>query len=191
MNLKEIDENKIDLDWAKQLLTKGLVFENSPKQGDIIFVFGCPSNRHRKARLEKAVFLYKQGYAKKILVSGGQVKEKREGIIMKEELLTMGVLEEDILLEKDSLNTAQNIIASLFTIEKAMHLGTIRHIIFVSDEAHMKRCLLSAKRYLPSYITFSYAMSSIQLEDEKEENLIKEAKKLVLYAKKNYIAEQL
>lgn len=189
MDLKKIDETKIDLSVAKKILRDGL--KEEPKLADCILVFGCPSKKHRKERLQKAVSLYKQGFSKKILVSGGKVKEEIEGLAMQKELLEYGISSSDILVEKESLNTTQNIIASLYVLEKELHLGSIRHLLLVSDEYHMKRCILTAKHYLPSFISLSYVTTNIHLEDEADEILIKEAKKIVSYAKKGYIADQL
>ena len=154
-------------------------------------VFGCPGAKHRKARVLKAVALYKQGVSSKILFSGGNVKGVYEAIEMKKDALQLGVSEKDILIEETSLNTCENIIASLIIIERAFHLANIKSILLVSDEAYLQRVLLTAKKYLPSFIHFHGVKSSYTIEKETEENLVIEAKKLVAYAKKGYIADEI
>ncbi len=189
MKLTDYDENKVDLPLAKQLLREGL-YEN-PHPSDLLFVFGCPSAKHRTVRIQKAVALYQQGYSSKILFSGGNLKGIDEAEAMKQEAIALGVQEKDILVETISLNTTENILASLYVIEKHLHLSNIHTITFISTEAHLKRCLLTAKKYLPAFIHFDGGKANLPLEEETEQALIQEAQKLILYAKKGFIAEEL
>ncbi len=84
---------------------------------DIIFVFGSKST----LRTETAIRLYKEGFAKKILVSGKgpnyENNNKTEAENLAEFAIINGVPVEDIILEKDSITVPDNVKSSLNLLE--------------------------------------------------------------------------
>lgn len=136
------------------LLFKGI--EDDKKLGDCIFVVG--SSKALQYRLPKAVELYKQGRARKILFSGGMIWEEGglpEAMVLKNEAMALGVPETDILIEDISLNTLENVVASLLVLDRAFHLYNIRRLLVVTTSFHMRRLYLTLKTYMPNWIHFS------------------------------------
>lgn len=89
------------------------------QKADIIFVFGSKST----LRIERAVELYKQGYAPKIMISGkGPFYEQKETLSEAEKLgqyaIDHGVPQEALILEKESITIPDNVKRSLNLLEK-------------------------------------------------------------------------
>lgn len=117
-NILEIQDND-----HKQILYNNLYDYLSEKDGiqkaDIIFVFGSKST----FRIEKAIKLYKDGYAPKILLSGkGPFYENNKGGISEAEKLAKfaiehGVPKSALILEKESITMPDNVKRSLTMLE--------------------------------------------------------------------------
>ncbi|MEI2664233.1 YdcF family protein [Rossellomorea sp. LJF3] len=125
-------------------------------KGDCIFVAG--SSKAVKYRLPKAVELYKQGRAGKILFSGGvkwQGSEYTEAEELKKGAISLGVPEKDILIETVSLHTLENVLASLLVLDREFHLHNIRRLLVVTTSYHMRRLHLTLKTYMPDWISFT------------------------------------
>lgn len=90
------------------------------QKADIIFVFGSKST----FRVEKAISLYKDGYAPKILLSGkGPFYERSKGEISEAEKLAKfaiehGVPESALILEIESITMPDNVKRSLNILER-------------------------------------------------------------------------
>ena len=154
MYLSNLDSEKLTDKQMTSLLFTGI--EDDNKIGDCIFVAG--SSSAVRYRLPKAVELYKQGRAGKILFSGG-VKwlenEFSEAMTLKKEAITLGVPERDILIEDRSLHTLENVIASLLVLDRAFHLHNIERLLVVTTSYHMRRLHLTLKTYMPTWIKFT------------------------------------
>lgn len=119
------------------------------KKSDAMIVLGCqiwgasPSPM-LLYRLEKALDVYKKGYADYIIVSGGQGKDEQytEAYIMKEWLKKNGVDGNIIIEETKATSTFENIKYS----QKIMEDRKLNTAIIVSSEFHMFRSLRLAKR---------------------------------------------
>jgi hypothetical protein len=86
--------------------------EDQPEESDLIFVFGAKS----LVRIDKAVGLWKQGLAPVIFISGGSPnydKREPEALVFKERAMELGVPEEAIVVEPDSISYADNVRRSL------------------------------------------------------------------------------
>lgn len=96
------------------------------------------------ARIDHAVSLYKNHYAPKILMSGGNDKEDNvnEAEIMKKIAIEAGIPEADILMEKKSTSTYENFALSKKILDKA---GS-RSVIIVTDPYHNARAELVASK---------------------------------------------
>lgn len=114
------------------------------------FVFG--NSVLIKERVNTSVSAYKNGRIKKIIYMGGingisnqDNSTIPEAIKMKQLALSLGVKEEDILIDDTSNNTFEN-------IENAMKLlpSDIHHISIITSEFHLKRCYAILKKNYPN-----------------------------------------
>ena len=105
-----------------------------------------------KQRVNTSVDAYKNGRIKKIIYMGGAngVSNQNnstipEAIKMKQIALSLGVKEEDILIDDTSNNTFEN-------IQNAMKLlpSDISHISIITSEFHLKRCYAILKKNYPN-----------------------------------------
>lgn len=154
MYISKLDSENLTYDQMTNLLFSTI--EDDSENGDCIFVVG--SSKAIQYRLPKAVELYKQGRAGKILFSGGvrwQGSQFTEAQVLKREAISLGVPERDILTEEMSLHTLENVLASLLVLDREFHLHTIKRLIVVTTSYHMKRLHLTLKTYMPDWITFT------------------------------------
>ncbi|MBQ9540749.1 YdcF family protein [Ruminococcus sp.] len=133
-----------------RLLYDGLDYDGSA--ADLIMVLG--SRKACEYRVPEAVRLYKSGRAPMMLFSGGKVQktalgEIAEWLSMETAAISLGVSERDILLEKCSMNTAENFSCSENLLRKVLPDGG--RIILVTTAYHMRRALLTAEKILPQY----------------------------------------
>jgi uncharacterized SAM-binding protein YcdF (DUF218 family) len=93
-------------------------------------------------RLLQAVELYKKGIVKKIFFVGGsgdiRLEDMKEGIYVKEFLLTIGIPEADILIESESKNTRENALFAKPILDE--HLPNAR-LLLVTSGFHMRRAM--------------------------------------------------
>jgi len=92
--------------------------EDTLEEADLIFVFGAKQT----FRTEKAVDLYKKGYATKILVSGRSPSYENNNAAPEAEMFASfaiehGVPKEDIIIEKESITMPDNVKRSLNLLE--------------------------------------------------------------------------
>lgn len=93
--------------------------QDSLVTADIIFVFGSKQT----FRMEKAIKLYKDGWAPKIMVSGrspqyeGAETQRSEAEVLGEFAVECGIPEDDIILEKESITIPDNVKRSLNLLE--------------------------------------------------------------------------
>lgn len=96
INISKLDPNKLTDTQMNDLLYKNL--EDDKEKRDVIFVSG--SSKAVEYRLPKAIQLYREGRANKILFSGGVVWEGTtitEANLLRQAAIEQGVPEEDIL----------------------------------------------------------------------------------------------
>ncbi|PPA70438.1 YdcF family protein [Jeotgalibacillus proteolyticus] len=197
MYISELDKASLTLSQMNKLLYEGI--EDDQKSGDCIFVAG--SSMAATSRLPKAVELYKQGRAGKILVSGGVVWKGTpysESITLKKEAIKLGVPEKDILTEGLSHNTLENVLASLLVLNRAFYIQHIRRILIVTSPYHIKRLHLTMKTYMPSWIEFTLCPSKDQLTKidrwhltEEGRNRVRiEAEKIIDYVKQGALVDE-
>lgn len=148
--LKKADLNNSAID---KILFEG--FEYSGECTDCAMVLG--SMKASTYRVPVAVDLYNKDKVNKVLLCGGKFRETAQGMmteaqIMKNKAIELGVKEEDILLEENSMTTKENIICSILPLEREYKLSNLRKIILVTTHYHMRRSMLMAKTYLPNWI---------------------------------------
>ena len=108
-------------------------------------------------RLIQAIRLYKQGKLGKILFAGGSGSilhaDIKEGVLIKELMLHLGVPDSVILIENDSKNTHEN------ALETQKLLGSGKHgnkFLLITSASHMNRamaCFLKEKLNVTPYVT--------------------------------------
>ena len=77
-------------------------------KADAIVVLGCPPSRHLERRVEHMVYLFRQGFAPVLVLSGGGSGGGPEAEIMRPAALACGVPEAALLVETRSRDTLSN-----------------------------------------------------------------------------------
>lgn len=120
-----------------------------PEKSDCVIVLGCQvygtvPSPFLVWRTEEALRLYKNGYSKYIIVSGGQGPGEKipEAEAMKKYLLSKGVDSSKILVEDKSGSTMANLINS----KTIMDEKGLKTAIIVSNKYHLKRASLMAEQ---------------------------------------------
>ena len=126
-----------------QIIWDYLCLHQEPEKADCIVGFG----NFNTDIARRAAQLYLQGYAPKVLFTGG-LGRNTEGLLPEPEAVRFarvamecGVPEEDIILEEKSRNTAENI---LFTREKLRELGLTQPRILGVHQPFMERRIKAA-----------------------------------------------
>lgn len=154
IQISELDPKHLTKTQMTNLLFEGI--DDDGQSGDCILVLG--SSQCLKYRLPKALELYGAGRAGKILCSGGMTWEnqsKTEAELMRDKAVELGVAPENVLVEKESTNTKENVLASLLVLDRAFQLHRLRRILVVTTTYHMKRTHLTLKTYMPEWVSYS------------------------------------
>jgi uncharacterized SAM-binding protein YcdF (DUF218 family) len=131
------------------------VYLDNRKKSDVILVLGAKSykgdtyNPCLVARVQHAADLYKLGFGKKIIMSGGDDREdnRNEAQTMKQIALGMNVPETAIVLEKKSTSSFENVMFS----RSIMHDQDLSSVIIVTEPFHSPRASLVAKKAALNY----------------------------------------
>lgn len=162
---------------AEPLVVRGV----EPKKADIIVVLGGGAYRNgvlgnaSRERVIKGMLLYREGYAPRIIFSGGTLLEPSKKIIhilmgtdeeasgvieaklMKEMATGLGIPEKDCAVDTGSLNTYENI----RNVKSYMADNGLKTCLLVTSPTHMKRASLIARRlglrFYPAPVTDSSA----------------------------------
>ncbi|MEK6715232.1 MAG: ElyC/SanA/YdcF family protein [Candidatus Omnitrophota bacterium] len=133
------------------ILAEPLKISQPPEKSDAIVVLaggagesGVPGQGYEE-RVQEAVDLYKNGYAKYIIFSSGDTYRLKETLLMKNLAISYGISEEAVILEDRAKNTYENIKFSKDILEK----NNWNKIILVSSPYHMLRVSLTAKNIMP------------------------------------------
>jgi len=139
--------------FAGWLLSLGLVLAAASRpnlhEADAIVVLGAAQYNGRpspvfKARLDYALELYRQGYAPRLVLTGGVGKGDTvsEGEVARRYALRRGVDDAAMLVEREGLTSA----ASMKAAADLMHENGLESALIVSDSYHMLRVELLARR---------------------------------------------
>ncbi|WP_051624066.1 YdcF family protein [Clostridium akagii] len=98
----------------------------------------------KKTPSETKNSVYKEGYGKYIIVSGGKGpgEDITEAMAMKNFLLAKGIDKNKIIMEERSRNTMENLTFS----KKVMESKGFKTAVVVSNKYHLKRVSLMSKR---------------------------------------------
>ncbi|MGE7932181.1 YdcF family protein [Viridibacillus arvi] len=198
IHISQLQPDKLSDSQLTDFLFKNL--EDDNEKGDVIFVPG--SSKTVTYRLPKAIQLYNEGRAKKILFSGGVIwgnTNLNEAQLLKQRAIELGIPEEDILTEDLSLHTKENVLASLLILDRAFELHNIKRILVVTTRYHMRRTLLNLKTFMPEWI--QYSMCSVDDNTTKANNWFEnpygrkrvemEANKIIKYVKQGSIMDEI
>jgi uncharacterized SAM-binding protein YcdF (DUF218 family) len=142
------------------LLIAAQATNDTARTSDVIMVLGEESywgetyNPCLVARVNHGVALYKKGYAPKLLMSGGYDENKplhNEAETMKEIALARGVPEKDILLEKNSTSTYENLVFSKLILEQ----NALSSVLLVTAPFHSPRAAWTAAKQLDVPVSVS------------------------------------
>lgn len=182
MRLSQIDTENLNDSLVSKILFS--VPSDDLKKGDCILVFG--SFLDWKNRMKIAINLYKEGRAPTILISGGasEIGNKKEALIMREYAINNGVKLDDVLVEDESLNTTENVLCSLLVLHRAKILPNIKRILVVSNQLHIRRCMLTLSKYMPRDIKYTYCYNMDRCDKER---MFEEVRNTIKYIKEGII----
>jgi uncharacterized SAM-binding protein YcdF (DUF218 family) len=197
MKISELNPNKLTDEQMTNLLFND-IYDDGEK-GDCIFVLG--SSKAAQYRLPKALQLYREGRASKILFSGGVIwddKALTEASLLKNKAIELGIPEKDILVEKVSRHTKENVLASLLVLDRFFHLHTIKRLLIVTTTYHMRRTYLTLKTYTPSWIEYSLCPAEDQttkkdnwfLYENGRRRVENESKKIITYVRQGILIDE-
>lgn len=181
-----------------QVIWDYLCLRQPPEKADCIVGFG----NFNTDIARRAAELYHQGYAPKILFTGG-LGRNTEGLLPEPEAVRFakvamecGVPEEDLILEDKSTNTKENI---LFTRQKLEEMGICQPRILGVHQPFMERRIAAAVGVywseLDFFVTSPQVTISEYLEAAKKQGVTEEAsisvivgdfQRMDLYAKLGY-----
>lgn len=148
IKLSKIDDSELSDEQIDSIVYSNI--EDDELSSEYAFVFG--NSMLIKERVNTSIDAYKKGRIKKLIFMGGvngvsnqDNSTIAEAIKMKELALSLGVNEDDILIDDTSNNTFEN-------IENAMKLlsNDIDHISIITSEFHLKRCYAILKKNYPN-----------------------------------------
>ncbi len=117
-------------------------------QADVAIILGASAYNGEvspvyQERINHGIYLYNQGYVKKLIVTGGvgEGNNESDAYYAKQYAISQGIPEMDILTEDTSTITQEN----LENAKVIMDENTYNTAIIVSDPLHMKRAMLLAR----------------------------------------------
>lgn len=120
-----------------------------PVKSDCIIVLGCQvygtvPSPFLKCRLEEGLKLYREGYGRFIIVSGGKGagEDIPEAAAMRDYLVSIGAPPAAIIIEDQASSTYENILYS----KKKMDEYDLKDAVIVSNKYHLKRASLIAEK---------------------------------------------
>ena len=186
-------ENEQVLDRAISSFYEYLNVSDKPDNADVIFILGGSSLKP----VEKAAELYKEGFASKVafISTGGKfggekIWHKPENEKYKEELIKLGVPEENIIEQGLSSNTLEEAKSAVPFLKE--HVLALKKMILVARPVHQRRAWATFLKQHPGikYLNCP-ADEQFDLNDiEAIKRLVGEAQRLLDYAKKGDIEKQ-
>lgn len=129
------------------------------QKSDIAIILGAAASDSKvspvfRERINHGIWLYKNGYVKKLLLTGGTAEGNThsDAYIAMQYTLSQGVPREAILLEEESTITLEN----LNNAKKIMAREGYSSATIVSDPLHMKRSLYLAEYKEKDFVFYSW-----------------------------------
>jgi vancomycin permeability regulator SanA len=135
-------------------ITEFVFMREDPVPADLLMVFAAANEVDMERRMQRGVDLYRAGYASRILATGGGVLARTcpEARRMAEIAIDLGVPTSDLLVEDRSSNTFENAEFSMSVLQAGHVLDSLSTVILVSSEWHMRRVLITTRKYFPESI---------------------------------------
>lgn len=122
--------------------------KDETQESDVAIVLGAGIWENKpspifKERINHSIWLYKNGYVKKIIFTGGKAEGKQysEAEVAKEYAIQQNMNENDIYIEEKSTITDEN----LKYAKPIMDSFNYKTALIVSDPLHMKRAMILTK----------------------------------------------
>jgi len=166
------------------------------RPADLLFVFG--TREDVEARVEEACRLWRAGYFRWAIVSGGVTpgSERSECEIIAGAMAARGVPADIILREDRATNTGENVIFSLPVIEEAIGLANIRSVICLGNTWTARRYPMTLHRHWPDVEKMLVTIDSFatpralwHTDAEFRRRVLGEWDKIEPYKAKGFIAE--
>ena len=166
------------------------------KPADLLFVFGTREDVDR--RVDEAIRLWREGFFRWSIVSGGVTPGSKlsECEIIKAAMVACGIPPQNILEERRSTNTGQNVIFSLPIIDAALGLKNIRSVICLGNTWTARRYPMTLHRHWPEVEKVLITVDSFETPRSRWHTdpvfralILKEWDKIEPYKAKGFIAE--
>ena len=166
------------------------------KAADLLFVFG--TREDVSERVEKAGQLWREGYFRWSIVSGGLTpgSDVSECEIIRRAMIARGIPDDNILEEHRAMNTGENVIFSLPVIDAALGLKNIRSVIGLGNSWTARRYPMTLHRHWPevekmlvTVDSFSTPRARWHTHPEFRRRVLGEWVKIEPYKAKGFIAE--
>lgn len=166
------------------------------KPADLLFVFGTREDVDR--RVDEAFRLWREGFFRWSIVSGGVTpgSQLSECEIIKPAMVARGIPPEQILEERRSTNTGENVIFSLPIVETALGLANIRSVICLGNTWTARRYAMTLHRHWPEVEKMLVTVDSFNTpaelwhtDPEFRIRMLREWDKIEPYRAKGFIAE--
>lgn len=148
IKLSQIDDGELTDEQIDDIVYSNIDDDKIPSEYALVF----GNSMLIKERVNTAVSAYKSGRIKKIIFMGGSngVSNQDNSIVpeaikMEKLAISLGVNEDDILIDDASNNSFEN-------VENAMKLlpNDVHHVSIITSEFHLKRCYAILKKYYPN-----------------------------------------
>jgi len=173
-------------------ITNFIFVKDKPQKADLIIV---PGSSQRQP-LQKAINLYKKGFAPKILFTGGFNPKigKKEGDLGKKMALEAKVPPKEILTENNSTNTYENAKEGLKIIKR--HKIACKKIILVSQTYHARRVKMTFAKFFPESELIIYPVTDERKitpknwwkDERKTAKVMEEVEKIGKYFLKGHLS---
>jgi uncharacterized SAM-binding protein YcdF (DUF218 family) len=199
MLLSKINPNNLNDEKMNNIVFEGI--EDTGLGAKYGLIFG--NQKLMQQRVAMAVKLYNDKRIKKIIFMGGSGIAWNdsnitipESLQMKNMAITLGIPESDIIIEDKSMNSIENAINTTNILKQQKDFDELDNLILITSEFHLKRAMLSFKKYLPN-LSYTLVATKDGLHDkdnwkdsEEGRKIIDfEAKRLIELAKNNQIED--
>ena len=177
-------------------LASPLKISETPQKADVILVFGGgvgETGSPGKSTIERARYaaeLYKNGYADKIVLSSGYTYMYNDAENMRLIAISMGVPDEDIILEKNASSAYENVIFSKQIIDDKKW----NKVLLISSPYNMRRVSMVFNKWCKDKTIFYTPVKKSQFYDRIERTrmeqimaIIHEYLGIVYYLIKGYV----
>lgn len=163
---------------------------------DLLFVFGTRGDDALRA--ETACRLWREGYARWTIVSGGLTPggNRTECAVIKPMMVEGGVPADRILEEHRATNTGENVIFSLPIIDAAIGLANVKSVICLGNTWTARRYPMTLHRHWPEVTKMLVTIDSFATPREQwhrdpefRRRVLSEWDKIGPYKAKGFIAD--